>query len=110
MSISERTPCSGANVTVGHGAILHACTVGDDCIIGMGAIILDGAEIPRNSIVGAGSLVPPKKTYPEGTLILGSPAKVARMLTEAEALQIAKHAEEYVAFWKAYRTRGIGAG
>ncbi len=98
----------GANVTVGHGAVLHACAVGDSCIIGMGAIVLDGAAISRNSIVGAGSLVPPKKTYPEGVLILGSPAKVARILTEDEVRQVAKHAEEYVAFWKAYLAKGIG--
>jgi carbonic anhydrase/acetyltransferase-like protein (isoleucine patch superfamily) len=98
----------GANVTVGHGAVLHACTVGESSVIGMGAVVLDGAVIPRHSIVGAGSLVAPKKTFPEGSLILGSPAKVARMLTEDEIRQLSKHAEEYVAFWKAYLAKGIG--
>ena len=98
----------GENVTVGHGAILHACTIGDNCIIGMGAVILDGAVIPRNSIVGAGSLVPPRKTYPEGSLILGSPGKVARKLTDEEIARHPRHAVEYVAFWKAYIEKGIG--
>jgi carbonic anhydrase/acetyltransferase-like protein (isoleucine patch superfamily) len=99
----------GEHVTVGHGVTLHACTVGDDCIIGMGAIVLDGAVIPRNCIVGAGSLVPPRKTYPEGTLVLGSPAKVARTLTEEEIRHLAEHAESYRDFWTAYRAHGIGA-
>jgi carbonic anhydrase/acetyltransferase-like protein (isoleucine patch superfamily) len=98
----------GENVTVGHGAILHACTIGDNCIIGMGAVILDGAVILRNSIVGAGSLVPPRKTYPEGSLILGSPGKVARKLTDEEIAHHPRHAAEYVAFWKAYIEKGIG--
>lgn len=98
----------GANVTVGHGAILHACRIGDNTLIGMGAILLDGAVIPENSIVGAGSLVPPKKTYPAGTLILGSPAKVARALGEEEIRHLVEHAGLYVSFWKAYAARGIG--
>jgi carbonic anhydrase/acetyltransferase-like protein (isoleucine patch superfamily) len=98
----------GSNVTVGHGAILHACRVGANTLIGMGATILDGAVIPENSIVGAGSLVPPKKTYPPGTLILGSPAKVARTLTDEEIRHLAEHAALYVSFWKAYAARGIG--
>jgi carbonic anhydrase/acetyltransferase-like protein (isoleucine patch superfamily) len=99
----------GEHVTVGHGVTLHACTVGDNCIVGMGAIVLDGAIIPPNSIVGAGSLVPPRKTYPGGTLILGSPAKVARTLTEEEIGHLAAHAESYRDFWLAYRAHGIGA-
>lgn len=98
----------GENVIVGHGAILHACTIGDNCTIGMGAVVLDGAVIPRNCIVAAGSLVPPRKTYPEGSLILGSPAKVARMLTDEEIAHQPLHAADYVAFWKAYLEKGIG--
>jgi carbonic anhydrase/acetyltransferase-like protein (isoleucine patch superfamily) len=98
----------GANVTVGHGAILHACRVGDNSLIGMGATVLDGAVIPSNAIVGAGALVPPKRTYPEGTLILGSPAKVARTLTPEEIGHLAEHAALYVSFWKAYAENGIG--
>jgi len=98
----------GDNVTVGHGAILHACTIGSNCIIGMGAIVLDGAVIPPDSIVAAGSLVPPRKSYPAGSMILGSPAKVARMLTAEEIAGHPRHAADYVAFWKAYVSGGIG--
>jgi carbonic anhydrase/acetyltransferase-like protein (isoleucine patch superfamily) len=98
----------GANVTVGHGAIIHACRVGDNCLVGMGATILDGAVIPPNSIVAAGALVPPRKTYPPGSLILGSPARVARALSEAEIADITHHAGLYVAFWKSYAAGGIG--
>jgi carbonic anhydrase/acetyltransferase-like protein (isoleucine patch superfamily) len=99
----------GENVTVGHGVILHACTVGDNCIIGMGSTVLDGAVIPPNSILAAGSLVAPRKTYPGGSLILGSPARVARMLSDEEIRHLVEHAEGYLAFWKAYLAHGIGA-
>jgi carbonic anhydrase/acetyltransferase-like protein (isoleucine patch superfamily) len=99
----------GRNVTVGHGAILHACTVEDDCIIGMGAIILNGAVIRRGTIIGAGSTVPPRKTYPGGTLALGSPARVVRTLSPEEEGRLAAHAEGYVEFWRAYKAKGIGA-
>lgn len=97
----------GARVTVGHGVILHACTVEDGCLIGMGSILLDGVLIKKNSLVGAGSLVPPGKTYPEGSLILGSPARVARKLTEAEIEDIAESARHYRGFWEAYVQKGI---
>ena len=98
----------GDHVTVGHGVTLHACTVGDNCIIGMGAIVLDGAVIPRNSILAAGSLVAPRKTFPENSLILGSPAKVVRTLSDEEIKHIVVHAEGYVSTWKAYAARGVG--
>jgi len=97
----------GAGVTVGHGVILHACTVEDRCLIGMGSILLDGVLIKKNSLVGAGSLVPPGKTYPEGSLIFGSPARVARKLTEAEIENIAEAARHYRSFWEAYVQKGI---
>ncbi len=96
------------HVTVGHGAILHACTIGANCIVGMGAIVLDKAVIPPNSIVGAGALIPPRKTYPEGCLILGSPGVVARMLTAEEIGHLPDHAREYVSLWRAIVGRGIG--
>ena len=99
----------GANVTVGHGAILHACTIEDDCIVGMGSIVLDGAVIRRGSIVGAGALVPPRKSYPEGSLLLGAPAAVVRRLSNDEVRHNADHARQYMSFWKAYRARGIGS-
>ena len=98
----------GSNVTVGHGAILHACRIGDNVLIGMGATVLDGAIIPPNSVVAAGALVPPKKTYPPRTLILGSPARVARALGEDEIKHLPEHAALYVSIWRAYVEKGIG--
>ncbi|MCX6561553.1 MAG: gamma carbonic anhydrase family protein [Candidatus Aminicenantes bacterium] len=98
----------GDRVTVGHGAILHACTIEDDCIIGMGAIVLDGAVIKKGTIVAAGALVPPRKTYPAGSLVLGSPAVVVRALSEEEVRHNGDHARSYVEFWKAYLAKGIG--
>ena len=87
----------GEGVTIGHGAIVHACTVGDRCLIGMGAIILDRAVIGEDSIVGAGALVTRGKTFPPRSMILGSPAKVVRPLTDEEVASLAAHAAEYVA-------------
>lgn len=86
----------GAGVSVGHNAILHACTIEDHCLIGMGAIVLDGAVIKKNSVVAAGSVVPPGKTYPEGSMIMGSPAKAVRALTEEEKSQYGNHFESYI--------------
>lgn len=74
----------GQNVTVGHGAILHGCTVGDNTLIGMGAIVLNGAVIGRDCIVGAGSLVPQGMVIPDGSMAFGSPARIRRPLTEEE--------------------------
>ncbi len=98
----------GPNVTVGHNVILHACTIGEGTLVGMGSIILDGAVIPPRSLVAAGSLVPQGKTYPEGTLILGSPARVARKLSDAEIAGILESAAHYREFWEAYVRDGIG--
>jgi carbonic anhydrase/acetyltransferase-like protein (isoleucine patch superfamily) len=86
----------GDRVTVGHNAILHACTVEDDCIIGMGSIVLDHAVIGRGSIVGAGALVTPGTIVPPGSLILGSPAKVKRAISDDERAWIATSADHYV--------------
>ena len=74
----------GRGCTVGHGAILHGCTIGDNVLIGMGSIVLNGARIGDNCIVGAGALVTGKMDAPAGSMILGSPAKVVRPLTEEE--------------------------
>ncbi len=98
----------GPSVTVGHNVILHACTIGEGALVGMGSIILDGAVIPPRSLVAAGSLVPQGKTYPEGSLILGSPARVARKLSEAEIAGILGSAAHYRQFWEAYLRDGIG--
>lgn len=85
----------GEGVTVGHGAIIHACTIGNHSLIGMGAIILDQAEIGAESIVGAGALVTQGKIFPPRSMILGSPAKVVRSLSDAEAKNLHDHAEDY---------------
>jgi len=83
-------------VTVGHSAIVHACTVGDECLIGMGAVILDGAVIGRQSLVGAKAVVTPGTQIPEGSMVLGTPAKVMRPLAEKERSQLRLWAEKYV--------------
>lgn len=95
----------GELVTVGHKAILHACTVADEVLIGMGAIVLDGAEIGARSIVGAGALVTGGTKIPPGSLVLGAPAKVVRTLSLDEQAGIKVWAEKYVALARAYRER-----
>jgi carbonic anhydrase/acetyltransferase-like protein (isoleucine patch superfamily) len=92
----------GDNVTVGHNAILHACTIEDDCIIGMGSIILDGARVRRGSIVGAGALVTPGTDIAEGSMVMGAPARVRRALTDEERARIASSAEHYVELARMY--------
>lgn len=74
----------GDDVTIGHNAVVHACDIEDNVLVGMGAIVMDGARIRRNSVVAAGALVPQGKEYPEGSLIVGAPARVARTLTDEE--------------------------
>lgn len=95
----------GEFVTVGHKAILHACTLADEVLVGMGAIILDGAEIGARCIIGAGALVTGGKKIPPGSLVLGSPAKVVRTLSIEEQQGIKAWAEKYVAVSRAYRER-----
>lgn len=85
----------GDYVTVGHGAILHGCTIENNVLIGMGATVLDGALIGSNTIIGAGSIVPPKKKIPEGVLCVGSPAKIIRNLTLEEIDKIKENAVFY---------------
>ena len=87
----------GAGCTLGHNAIVHGCTVGDNVLIGMGAVVLDGAKIGDNCLVGAGSLVTGKMDAPAGSMILGSPAKVVRSLTEEEIEDIRESMREYLA-------------
>ena len=86
----------GKFCTVGHRAVVHGCTVGDYCLIGMGAIVLSGAVIGDRCMVGAGALVTGKMNAPAGSLILGSPAKVVRALTEAELAHLEESALEYI--------------
>ena len=93
----------GDRVTVGHGAIVHGCSVGDNTVIGMGAIVLNGAKIGKNCMVGAGALVTGKTDAPDGSLLVGNPAKVVRPLTEAEIAGLRENAEHYVELKEAYR-------
>ena len=86
----------GDGVTVGHGAILHSCTVGDNTLIGMGAIVLNGAAIGRDCIVAAGALVPQNAQIPPRSLVMGSPAKVRRDVTDEEIAANRRSAEGYV--------------
>ena len=100
----EGKPISiGHDVTVGHSAIVHACTVGDNTLIGMGAVVLNGAKIGDDCIVGAGALVTGKMDAPAGSMILGSPAKVVRPLTEAEIESNRASARGYLHAAEQYR-------
>ena len=86
----------GENVTVGHGTILHGCSIGDGTLIGMGSTILNGAKIGRNCLIGAGSLVTQNAVIPDGCMAFGRPAKVVRPLTQAEREENLKSARDYV--------------
>jgi carbonic anhydrase/acetyltransferase-like protein (isoleucine patch superfamily) len=86
----------GENVTIGHGAIVHGCTIGDNCLVGMGAIIMNGAHIGANCIVGAGALVTQGTEVPDNSLILGNPAKIKRPVTEEEIAASIRNARLYV--------------
>ena len=85
----------GARVTVGHQAILHGCTIADDCLVGMGARILNGASLEPECLVGAGALVTEGKTFPAGSLIVGSPARLIRQLTDGEKHALRVSAAHY---------------
>jgi carbonic anhydrase/acetyltransferase-like protein (isoleucine patch superfamily) len=92
----------GSDCTIGHGAIIHACAIEDACLIGMGAIVLDDARIGRGSFVGAGALVTPGTDIPPGSLVLGSPARVKREVTDKEREQIVYGAKHYVELTRRY--------
>ena len=93
----------GANVTVGHKVMLHGCTIGDGSLIGMGAILLNRSVIGKNSLVGANTLIPEGKVFPERVLIVGSPGKVVRELTDDEVARLPGSAERYVQNWQRYQ-------
>jgi carbonic anhydrase/acetyltransferase-like protein (isoleucine patch superfamily) len=88
----------GDEVTVGHGVILHGCTLHDRCLVGMGAIVLNGADVGSDSIIAAGALVVEGMQVPPRSLVMGSPAKVRRALTEAEVASIRDYAARYVGY------------
>lgn len=93
----------GPNVTIGHQAMLHGCTVGEGTLVGIQAVILNGAKIGKNCLVGAGALVTERKEFPDNSLIVGTPAKVLRTLTEQDIAGMHKNAAEYVERGHAYK-------
>ncbi len=97
----------GDEITVGHHAVLHGCTVANRVLIGMGAIIMDGASIGEDCIVGAGALVTERTTVPQQSLVVGSPAKVKRPLTIEEVSWIKESAANYVGYAKDYQCESI---
>ncbi len=88
----------GDNVTVGHAAVIHGCTVEDECMVGMGAILLNGSRVGRGSIVASGTLLVEGQTIPPRSLVMGSPGKVKRLLTQAEVADIQMVAGRYVGY------------
>ncbi len=111
LHLADQFACVLGNwVTVGHGAIVHACTVGDECLVGMGAVILDGAVIGKQSIIGAKALVTQGTKIPPGSLVLGAPAKVVRKLTKEERAGLKWWAQKYVDNGAYCLKHGIGVG
>lgn len=93
----------GRRVTVGHGALLHSCRVGDGAMIGMGALVLSGAIVGKSALVGAGTLVPPGARIPAGHLALGRPARVVRPLTAKEKADLLRNARRYLAYARRHK-------
>lgn len=99
----------GNNVSVGHQAMLHGCTIDDDVLVGIGSTILNGARIQSHCIVGANALVTENKTFPRGSLILGAPAKVVRELSDQEIRDIRRPADHYVEYARLFDAAGLGS-
>jgi carbonic anhydrase/acetyltransferase-like protein (isoleucine patch superfamily) len=99
--VTPELPCIiGEGVTIGHRCVVHACTVGNNVRIGIGAVVLTGAILEDDTQVGAGAVVPPGKVVPAGTLVMGIPAKPVRQMTEAELDDIRGNAREYLELWQ----------
>jgi len=110
LHVSDDFACEiGERVTVGHRAVVHACRVHDEVLVGMGAILLDGAEIGARSIVAAGALVPKGMKVPEGSLVMGAPARVVRQLSMEEQAQNQRLALKYVELSRRYLMLGLGS-
>ena len=106
--VSHNSPVHiGNNVTIGHNAVVHGCTIGDRTLIGMGAVILDGAKIGNDCIIGAGSLVTKNTVIPDGSLVMGSPAKIKRNLTWEEKLGILENSKEYISVSGEMQEQGV---
>lgn len=97
----------GSRVTVGHRVVLHGCTIGDDALIGIGAIVMNGASVGAGSLVAAGSLVTEGKSFPERSLVVGSPAKILREVTDEEIARMAAGVEHYQEFARLFRASGL---
>lgn len=93
----------GKDVTVGHLAMLHGCVIGDNSLIGIGAVVLNGARIGRNCLIGAKALIPENKEIPDNSVVMGAPGKVVRETTEAHLARIRQGAENYALKWQRYR-------
>ena len=93
----------GDGVTIGHGAIIHGCTIENDCLIGMGSIIMDEAIVKQGSMIAAGAIITPKTIVPENTLMVGIPAKPIRKLTKDEYDEIIERAQHYIDFSNNYK-------
>lgn len=92
----------GADCTIGHRAILHGCTIGNNSLVGMGAIVLNGAVVGENCLIGAGALIPENKVIPANSLVVGMPGKVVRELDDAAVRGLTQSAASYVANWKRF--------
>jgi len=93
----------GRNVTIGHMVMLHGCSIGDDCLIGIGAVLLNRSVIGSNSLVAANTLILEGKVFPERSLIMGSPGKVIRQLSDEEVARLPGSSERYIKNWQRYR-------
>ena len=92
----------GADCTIGHNVILHGCTIGDNSLVGMGAVVLNGAKIGKNCLIGAKALIPEGKEIPDNSLVVGMPGKVIRMLDQEAADKLTKSATHYVENWQRF--------
>jgi carbonic anhydrase/acetyltransferase-like protein (isoleucine patch superfamily) len=102
--IDEGHPLTlGKNVSVGHMAMLHGCTIGDGTLVGIKSVILNDAVIGRNCVIGANSLIPERKKIPDGSLVVGSPGRVVRKLTDEEIREFSSTAAHYVHAWQRYK-------
>lgn len=111
LHLADEFPCLvGNHVTVGHSAIVHACKVGDEVLVGMGAVILDGAVVGKQSLIGAKTVVTPGMRIPPGSMVLGTPAKVVRKLTSTERNGLKFWANKYVANASYCLKHGINVG